>query len=78
MHCPLRFTDAVSHRAKSVRRERLQTLDVSAIEVAKLHGPVGFDIGSRTPPEIAVAIAAELILKRSFRHPRKPNSVTTT
>jgi len=76
---PAFYVGAVgSKKTSQARRERLQTLDVSAIEVAKLHGPVGFDIGSRTPPEIAVAIAAELILKRSFRHPRKPNSVTTT
>jgi xanthine dehydrogenase accessory factor len=63
---PAFYVGAVgSIKTSEARRERLQTLDVTASEVAKLHGPVGFDIGSRTPPEIAVAIAAELIATRN-------------
>jgi xanthine dehydrogenase accessory factor len=33
---------------QSRRRERLLQLDLDAHQVAKLHGPVGSDIGSRT------------------------------
>jgi xanthine dehydrogenase accessory factor len=54
-----------SKKTSEERRRRLQSLDVSAAEVAKLHGPVGLTIGSRTPPEIAVAIAAELVAARN-------------
>lgn len=54
-----------SARTSEQRRERLQGLDVSPAQVAKLHGPVGLAIGSRTPPEIAVAIAAELVAARN-------------
>ncbi len=44
------------------RRERLlEYFDLSAEQVARLHGPVGLRLGSRTPPEIAVAIAAEMV-----------------
>lgn len=50
------------------RRERLLQLDVPAAAVARLQGPVGLDIGSRTPAEIAVSIAAALIQAR--RAPR--------
>jgi xanthine dehydrogenase accessory factor len=74
---PAFYVGAVgSLKTSEARRERLQTLDVTASEVAKLHGPVGFDIGSRTPPEIAVSIAAELILKRNFHNRHQPEKIT--
>ncbi|MHB8455012.1 MAG: XdhC family protein [Acidiferrobacterales bacterium] len=46
------------------RRERLASLQVPPAALARLHGPVGLRIGSRTPPEIAVAILAELTAVR--------------
>jgi xanthine dehydrogenase accessory factor len=46
------------------RRERLAQFDLSALELARLHGPVGLRIGSKTPPEIAVAILAEITAVR--------------
>ena len=43
------------------RRERLaEHFDLSAAQLNKLHGPIGFYIGSKTPPEIAISILAEL------------------
>lgn len=53
-----------SRRTNQARRDRLMMFDLSESEIARLHGPVGLDIGSRTPPEIAVAIIAELIQLR--------------
>ncbi len=48
------------------RRERLlQDLDLSMAEVDRLHGPVGLAIGSRTPPEIALSILAEMTAVRN-------------
>ena len=46
------------------RRERLAQLEGTPDELSRLHGPVGLALGSRTPPEIAVAILAELIALR--------------
>jgi len=50
-----------SRRNNEQRRKRLmQYFDLSQTEVERLHGPVGLPIGSRTPPEIAIAILAEM------------------
>ena len=42
------------------RRERLKEFDVTDAQLAKLHGPIGLYIGSKTPPEIAISILAEM------------------
>lgn len=48
------------------RRERLlQYFDLTPAQVERLHGPVGLPIGSRTPPEIALAILAEMTAVRN-------------
>jgi xanthine dehydrogenase accessory factor len=53
-----------SKKNNDARRERLKDFDVSADEIARLRGPVGLYIGSKTPPEIAVAIMAEMTAVR--------------
>jgi xanthine dehydrogenase accessory factor len=54
-----------SKQTSAERRKRLAHFDLSAREIARLRGPVGLAIGSRTPPEIAVAILADLIAARN-------------
>jgi xanthine dehydrogenase accessory factor len=54
-----------STRTSAKRRERLLQLDVSAAELERLHAPVGLPIGSKTPPEIAIAILAEITAVRA-------------
>jgi xanthine dehydrogenase accessory factor len=55
------YVGALGSRLNSERRrERLALFDLSAAEIARLHGPVGLDLGARTPPEIAIAILAEM------------------
>lgn len=49
-----------SRRNNFLRRQRLREFDLSEAEIARLRGPVGIYIGSRTPPEIAVSIMAEI------------------
>jgi xanthine dehydrogenase accessory factor len=49
-----------SRRNNAARRERLLEFDLTAADVSRLHGPVGLYIGSRTPPEIAISILAEV------------------
>ena len=53
-----------SKKNNDARRERLREFDLSVDEIARLRGPVGLYIGSKTPPEIAVAILAEMTAVR--------------
>lgn len=59
---PAFYVGALGSQTTSARRRArlLEYFDLSAEQVAKLHGPVGLPIGSRTPPEIAVSIIAEM------------------
>ena len=50
-----------SRRNTAARRERLALFDLSPAEIDRLHGPIGLDIGSKTPAEIAVSIVAEIV-----------------
>ena len=55
------YVGAIGSRANnSKRRERLKLFDVSDVQLARLHGPVGLYIGSKTPAEIAISILAEM------------------
>ena len=51
-------------RVVVVDGKRLEEFDLSAGEIARLHGPVGLYLGSKTPPEIALAILAEMTAVR--------------
>jgi xanthine dehydrogenase accessory factor len=53
-----------SKKNNDARRERLKGFDLSDAEIARLRGPVGLYIGSKTPPEIAIAILAEMTAVR--------------
>ncbi|MES3000609.1 MAG: XdhC family protein [Pseudomonadota bacterium] len=51
-----------SRRNNAARRERMQEhFDMSPADLARLRGPIGIYVGSKTPPEIAVSIMAEIL-----------------
>lgn len=54
-----------SRRNNQARRERLKEFDLTELQLARLHGPVGIYIGSRTPPEIAISILAEVVAAKN-------------
>lgn len=56
-----------SRHTQSVRRDRLQRAGLSAEELGRLRGPVGLDIGARSPAETAVSVVGEVIAARSGR-----------
>jgi xanthine dehydrogenase accessory factor len=55
------YVGAIGSRVNNARRrERLREFDLTEEQIARLHGPIGIYIGSKTPYEIAVSILAEL------------------
>jgi xanthine dehydrogenase accessory factor len=59
---PAFYIGALGSRGNTAtRRERLKLFDLSDAEIDRLHGPIGLDIGSKTPAEIAVSIVAEIV-----------------
>ena len=59
---PAFYVGALGSRLNNARRRQrlVEYFDLSEEEAARLHGPVGLPIGSKTPPEIAVSILAEM------------------
>jgi xanthine dehydrogenase accessory factor len=69
------YVGALGSRSNTAKRKkRLAEFDLSHAELDRLHGPVGLRIGSKTPPEIAVSILAELT---AVRHGVELSSVGT-
>lgn len=59
------FVGGIGSRAKAERtRQRLEAKGFSEADRARVRMPLGVDIGARTPDEIAVSIAAELVAWR--------------
>ena len=64
----LRYLGLIGSRAKVARLfDQLAGEGVAPGALARIHAPIGLDIGAVTPAEIAVAIVAELIAVRSGR-----------
>lgn len=57
-----------SLRTSASRRQRLQELGISSAQLQRLHAPVGLDIGSKTPYEIALSILVHLLQQRPQTH----------
>ena len=53
-----------SERTSAARRKRLPELGLSQKEIEILHAPIGFQIDSKTPAEIAISIMAEVTAKK--------------
>ena len=53
-----------ARRTNESRNERLLAEGVTEEQLARIHAPIGLRIGSRTPEEVAVAVAAEIVATR--------------
>jgi len=54
-----------SQNTTKKRKERLKELGITKAQISTLHAPIGLPIGSKTPMEIAISIAAELTVARN-------------
>lgn len=65
---PLRWVGVMgSPRHTAPHVAALRERGVSQDQIARVHRPIGLDIGSRTPPEIAVSTIAGLLADRNGR-----------
>jgi xanthine dehydrogenase accessory factor len=56
-----RYVGAIgSKKTQAARRERLREIGLHEEQIARLHGPIGLDLGGRQPAETALAILAEM------------------
>ena len=62
LHSPARYIGALgARRTHAARVDALRELGATDAQLARIHAPVGLDIGARTPEEIALAIMAEIV-----------------
>jgi xanthine dehydrogenase accessory factor len=65
LHSPARYIGAIgSRKTQAARRERLKAAGFSDEQVARVHGPIGLELGGRQPAETALAILAEMTAVR--------------
>ena len=70
LRSPARYVGAIgSRKTQSARRERLAAAGVTPQQLARLHGPIGLDLGGREPAETALAIMAEITAVRYGKSP---------
>ncbi len=60
-----------ARRTNEDRAERLRAEGVTDDELARIHAPIGLKIGSRSPQEVAVAVAAEIVQVMSSPKPKE-------
>jgi xanthine dehydrogenase accessory factor len=61
-----------SRRTTEDRRRRLVEAGADPAALARLHAPIGLDLGARTPEETAISICAEIITMRTGRTASAP------
>jgi xanthine dehydrogenase accessory factor len=71
---PAAYIGAIgSRKTNEDRRRRLAEAGMSAAQIARLHAPIGLDIGAATPEEMAISILGEII---ALRRGRRGGSLT--
>lgn len=65
LRSPAAYVGAIgSRKTQAARRERLADAGITDAQLARLHGPIGLDLGGRQPAETALSILAEMTAVR--------------
>ncbi|WP_327672282.1 MULTISPECIES: XdhC/CoxI family protein [unclassified Streptomyces] len=65
LRLPVAYVGAMgSRRTHLDRNDRLREVGVTELELARLRSPIGLDLGARTPEEVAVSIASQIVADR--------------
>ncbi|OZD36630.1 hypothetical protein CH252_33940 [Rhodococcus sp. 06-1477-1B] len=65
LRLPVGFVGAMGARATVARRAvLLRSIGVTDAELARLHSPLGLDLGGRSPEETALSVIAEIVASR--------------
>lgn len=65
LRLPVGYVGAMGSRRTHVDRlERLRAAGLDASQLARLHSPLGLDLGARSPQETALSIVAEIVSAR--------------
>jgi xanthine dehydrogenase accessory factor len=67
-----------SRKTTEDRERRLRELGVDDAQLARLHAPIGLPIGGRSPEEVAVSIAAEIVATTRRRPPVEASPAPAT
>jgi xanthine dehydrogenase accessory factor len=68
LRSPAAYIGAIgSRKTQTARRERLRAQGFREDDLARVHGPIGLDLGGRSPAETALAIMAEMTAVRYGR-----------
>ena len=65
LRSPAAYVGAIgSKQTQASRRDRLKAAGLTNADLDRLHGPIGLDLGGRSPAETALAILAEMTAVR--------------
>jgi xanthine dehydrogenase accessory factor len=73
---PAGYVGAMGSRTTTAKRRT--ALEERGIDHARLHAPIGLDLGAKTPEETAIAILAEILATRSGRIPEPLRATSGT
>jgi xanthine dehydrogenase accessory factor len=65
-----------SRKTHAKRLERLAEVGLTNDDLARVHSPIGLDIGARTPEETAISICGEIVATRTGRSARSLSQTT--